>query len=147
MLVGHLVSRGCQVDPTYLSFPPAFLPVRHPFTFKVKISTQPKYLAPWRDGSKRIILRLCEKRGAKGRQADPPATPSAFDQAEFLRIAESQYGVIDESFEDGSTLTVMQLAYTICEGDISVLRANLASRWDSSFQKFAIESVCPEKLN
>lgn len=69
-----------------------------------------------------------------------------FDQAEFLRIAEEKYGVVDESFEDGSTLRVMDLAQGICNGNISTLKRNLGSEWESSFQKYTLETICPEKL-
>lgn len=78
--------------------------------------------------------------------ADPPATPSSFDEAEFLRVAGERYGVFDETFDDGSTLTVMNLAYTICDGDLATMRKNLGGDWDTSFNKFVLESLCPEKL-
>ena len=78
--------------------------------------------------------------------ADPPATPSGFDEASFVETAKSKYGVVDETFEDGSTLTVMQLARTVCEGNLATMKDNLGGQWENSFQKFAIESLCPEKL-
>jgi hypothetical protein len=79
--------------------------------------------------------------------ADPPATPSGFDEASFLEIAKSKYGVVDETFEDGSTLTVMELARTVCNGNLATLKANLGGQWETSFQKFVFESLCPEKLD
>jgi hypothetical protein len=79
--------------------------------------------------------------------ADPPATPSGFDEASFIETAESKYGVVDETFEDGSTFTVMQAARIVCEGNLATMKGNLGGQWKTSFQKFAIESLCPEKLD
>ena len=78
--------------------------------------------------------------------ADPPATPSGFDEVSFIETAKSKYGVVDETFEDGSTLTVMNVARRVCEGNIATMKDNLGGQWKTSFQKFAIESLCPEKL-
>jgi hypothetical protein len=79
--------------------------------------------------------------------ADPPVSPSAFDRGEFIKLAGEKYGVFDETFDDGSTLTVMDLAYSICQGNPTTMKRNLGSKWDSSFQKYVLESLCPEKLN
>ncbi len=68
------------------------------------------------------------------------------DQEQFLKTAREKYGVVDEKFEDGSTLTVMDLAQSICGGDVSTMRTNLGSDWETSFQKFTIETFCPSKL-
>jgi hypothetical protein len=78
--------------------------------------------------------------------SDGPATPDGFDEAAFLETAKSMYGVVDETFEDGSTLTVMQLAWTACSGNLSTMRENLGGQWETSFAKFAVESLCPEQL-
>jgi hypothetical protein len=69
-----------------------------------------------------------------------------FDQAEFLKTAKEKYGVVDENFEDGSTLKVMDLAQSICGGSVSVMKKNLGKDWETSFNKFAIETICPQKL-
>jgi hypothetical protein len=79
--------------------------------------------------------------------ADPPATPSGFDEASFLETAKSKYGVVDETFEDGSTLSVMELARTVCTGNLATLKENLGGQWETSFQKFVFETLCPEKLD
>lgn len=78
--------------------------------------------------------------------ADAPSSPIGFDEASFIEISKSKYGVVDETFEDGSALTVMELAWSVCNGNISTLKENLGANWVTSFQKFAIESLCPEKL-
>jgi hypothetical protein len=70
-----------------------------------------------------------------------------FNQAEFLRIAEEKYGVVDETYHDGSTLRVMDLAQGVYDGNISALKKNLGSRWDSSFQRSTIKTICPHKLD
>lgn len=75
------------------------------------------------------------------------AEESGFDQQEFLRVAKSKYGVVDETYEDGSTLRVMDLAQRICEGNVSEMKKNLGNDWESSFNKFTIETICPQKLN
>ena len=81
------------------------------------------------------------------KMADPPAVPEGFDQSDFLEVAESRYGVVDETYDDGSTLTVMQLAFRICDSDVATMKSNLGAKWDTSFNKYAIESLCPHKLN
>ena len=70
-----------------------------------------------------------------------------FDQVEFLKTAKEKYGVVDENFEDGSTLKVMDLAQSICGGNVSEMKKNLGNDWETSFNKFAIETICPQKLN
>ena len=70
-----------------------------------------------------------------------------FDQAEFLKTAEAKYGVVDETYEDGSTLKVMDLAQSICGGNVSEMKKNLGSDWETSFNKFVIETICPQKLD
>ena len=71
----------------------------------------------------------------------------SFDEAMFLKEAEERFGVVDETFDDGSVLTVMSLARSICEGDIALQKRNLGKDWDESFNLFAITSLCPEKLD
>lgn len=80
--------------------------------------------------------------------ADQEAGVAGFDEEKFIATAKSKYGIVEETYDDGSTLTVMQLARTICEaGILSEMKKNLGSQWNSSFNKFAIETLCPEKLN
>ena len=79
--------------------------------------------------------------------AEPEAGIAGFNEQEFISIAKSKYGIVDETYDDGSTLTVMQLARTICEaGILSEMKKNLGSQWNTSFNKYAIETLCPEKL-
>lgn len=75
------------------------------------------------------------------------AGASSFDEAAFLKESKERFGVVDETFDDGSVLTVMSLARSICEGDIALQKRNLGKDWDESFNKFAISSLCPEKLS
>lgn len=79
--------------------------------------------------------------------ADQEAGIEGFNEEEFIATAKKKYGIVEETYDDGSTLTVMQLARTICEaGVLSEMKKNLGSKWNSSFNKFAIETLCPEKL-
>lgn len=79
--------------------------------------------------------------------ADQEAGLQDFDQASFIKTAKAKYGVVDETYDDGSTLKVMTMARSICEGSLEEMKRNLGGDWSTSFQKFAIESLCPEKLN
>jgi hypothetical protein len=78
--------------------------------------------------------------------AEPVAAEAGFDESAFLKIAGEKYGMFDETYDDGSTLTVMSMTRAICDGDLTVMKSNLGANWESSFQKFAIESFCPSKL-
>ena len=78
--------------------------------------------------------------------AEPVAAEAGFDEASYLKIAGDKYGMFDKTYDDGSTLTVMSATRAICDGDLSVMKSNLGANWESSFQKFAIESFCPSKL-
>lgn len=82
--------------------------------------------------------------GASLAQPEPGA--ATFDEEAFLQVAGDKYGIYDETYDDGSTLTVMKMTRAVCDGNLAVMKKNLGSRWDSSFNKFAIESFCPEKL-
>ena len=79
--------------------------------------------------------------------AEPVAAEAGFDEAAFLTTAGEEYGVYDETYDDGSTLTVMGMTRAICDGEVSVMKSNLGGKWEKSFNKFAIESFCPSKLN
>lgn len=74
------------------------------------------------------------------------AEESGIDEEQFLKTAKEKYGVVDEKFDDGSTLTVMDLAQAICSGNVTTMKTNLGSDWETSFNKFTIETFCPEKL-
>ncbi len=78
--------------------------------------------------------------------AKSSSVSGAFDEADFLAEAKSKFGIVDETFDDGSSLTVMELADSICTGDVAVMKENLGSAWNSSFQKFTIEKICPENM-
>lgn len=78
--------------------------------------------------------------------ADQEAGVEGFDEAKFIATAKKKYGVEDETYDDGSTLTVMSLARTICEGSVAEMKRNLGGEWATSFNKYAIETLCPEKL-
>jgi hypothetical protein len=82
----------------------------------------------------------------KASLAEPPPTASGFDEAQFIKISGDNYGQFDKTFDDGSTLTVMGKARAFCVRNVASIKSNLGSRWESSYQKFAIESLCPEKL-
>lgn len=99
------------------------------------------------DAVNRIMNSYCDTELAEivGVQA-PPEAPSDFSEAEFLRIAEEEYGIVTRTYDDGSTLTPMGMANAICDGDVSVMKSNLGANWGSSFQKFVVETLCPQKL-
>lgn len=79
--------------------------------------------------------------------AEPKTAPVEFDESEFIRLSGENFDVFDETYDDGSTLTVMAMARAICDGNLATLKFNLGDKWDSSYQKFTIMVLCPEKLN
>ncbi len=69
------------------------------------------------------------------------------DEGEFTRIAGEEFGVFEEVFEDGSSNTPVSLAKYFCEkADVSELERNLGDEFETSFQWFAMETFCPQKL-
>lgn len=77
----------------------------------------------------------------------PTVSLTEVDEEEFTRIAGEKFGVYEEVFEDGSSNTPLSLAKYICEfGDVSELERNLGDSFESSFQLFALETFCPQKL-
>jgi hypothetical protein len=79
--------------------------------------------------------------------AAPVPEVAGFDEASFLIRAGEEYGQFDETYDDGSSLTVMAKTRAICAGSLSTMKTNLGDKWATSFQKFAIESFCPSKTN
>lgn len=78
---------------------------------------------------------------------EPSVALQAVDEVEFTRIAGEQFGVFEEKYEDGSSNTPVSLAKYLCENaDVSELERNLGADFPTSFQWFALETFCPQKL-
>lgn len=78
---------------------------------------------------------------------EPSVELRAVDEAEFTRIAGERFGVYEETYEDGSSNTPVSVAKFICENaDVSELERNLGDDFSTSFQWFAMETFCPQKL-
>lgn len=96
-----------------------------------------------RIASKYCKTELSEKLGVR----EPTVSLVSVDEEEFTRVAGERFGVYEEVFEDGSSNTPVSLAKYICEfGDVSELERNLGDSFESSFQWFALETFCPQKL-
>ena len=76
-----------------------------------------------------------------------PGGPSSFDEDAFIKQAGEDFGQFDQTFDDGSTLTVMGKARAICDGSLAVMKGNLGDQWETSFNKFVIDNFCPNKVN
>jgi hypothetical protein len=98
------------------------------------------------DAIDQIAKQYCSSELARELGVETSRPNVEVDISKFLEIAEKEYGVVTETFDDGSTLTPQGLALSICKGNLSTMKSNLGSSWDTSFQKFAIETFCPEKL-
>jgi hypothetical protein len=78
---------------------------------------------------------------------EPSAELKTVDEAEFTRIAGERFGVYEETYDDGSSNTPVSVAKFICEtADVSELERNLGDEFETSFQWFAMETFCPQKL-
>lgn len=99
------------------------------------------------DAIDKIAKRYCSTELANELGVRVRNPEAVVDIEKFLEIAEREYGVVTETFEDGSTLTPQGLALSICDGNLATLKSNLGDRWETSFQKFAIETFCPSKLD
>ncbi len=98
------------------------------------------------DAIDKIAKQYCSSDLARELGVETSRPTVEVDIDKFLEIAEKEYGVVNETFDDGSTLTPQGLALSICKGNLATMKSNLGSSWDTSFQKFAIETFCPEKL-
>lgn len=95
----------------------------------------------------RVAKQYCSSDLAKELGVETSKPSVEVDINQFLEIAEKEYGIVTETFDDGSTLTPQGLALSICKGNLATMKKNLGSTWDNSFQKFAIETFCPDKLS
>ena len=48
---------------------------------------------------------------------------------------------------DASKLDAVATAQSICDGDVATMVANLGSKFEGSFQQFAMQTFCPDKLS
>lgn len=77
----------------------------------------------------------------------PKVALQEVDEEEFTRIAGEKFGVYEEVFEDGSSNTPVSLARYICEkASVTELEKNLGDSFEESFQWYAMETFCPQKL-
>ena len=96
-----------------------------------------------RIASKYCNTALAEELGVE----EPSVALREVDEAEFTRIAGERFDVYAETFEDGSSNTPVSVAKFICENaDVSELERNLGDDFPTSFQWFAMETFCPQKL-
>lgn len=96
----------------------------------------------------RIVSKYCNTALATRLGVKTPSVAlKEVDEAEFTRIAGEQFGVFEETYDDGSSNTPVSLAKYICENaDVSELERNLGDDFPTSFQWFAMETFCPQKL-
>ena len=88
---------------------------------------------------------LAKKLGVK--VAPSPAVN--FDEKDFTSKAKEIDPEIFQVLEDGSYIEPVALANQICSqsaSELQTMKTNLDGFWETSFQKFAVETVCPEKL-
>ena len=78
-----------------------------------------------------------------------PSPKPGFDEKAFTKEAKRIDPELFEVLEDGSFIEPVALANQICSqsaSELETMKANLAGFWTSSFNKFAVETVCPQKL-
>ena len=57
------------------------------------------------------------------------------------------FGKMRKTYEDGSSNTPVGVAKHLCEkADVTELERNLGDGFETSFQWFALETFCPQKL-
>jgi uncharacterized lipoprotein NlpE involved in copper resistance len=78
-----------------------------------------------------------------------PAQPVGFDEKAFVAKAKKIDPELFRVLEDGSFIEPVALANNICSqtaSELQTMRSNAAGYWESSFNKFAMETICPEKI-
>lgn len=78
-----------------------------------------------------------------------PALPSGFDEKAFIAKSKAMDPELFRVLEDGSFIEPVALANRICSqsaSELQTMRSNAAGYWESSFNKFAMETICPEKI-
>ena len=96
----------------------------------------------------RTVAKYCNTALAEHLGVEKPKVALAqVDEAEFTRIAGEEFGVFEETYDDGSSNTPVSLARYLCEkADVTELERNLGDQFETSFQWFAMETFCPQKL-
>jgi hypothetical protein len=78
-----------------------------------------------------------------------PAPPVGFDEKAFIAKSKKIDPELFRVLEDGSFIEPLAMANRICSqsaSELQTMRSNAAGYWESSFNKFAMETICPEKI-
>ena len=88
---------------------------------------------------------LAEELGVK----TAPTPDASFDEKAFTAKAKKIDPELFKVLDDGSFIEPLALANQICSQsafELQTMKSNLAGYWNGSFQKFAVQSVCPSKM-
>ncbi len=102
------------------------------------------------DSIETIANKYCDSDLAKELGVKTAPTPEvAFDEKAFIAKAKKLDPELFKVLDDGSFIEPVALANQICSqsaSDLQTMKTNLAGYWNSSFQKFAVQTVCPSKM-
>jgi hypothetical protein len=95
--------------------------------------------------SKYCATDLAKELGVK----TAPSPKPGFDEKAFIKEAKRIDPELFEVLEDGSFIEPVALGNQICSqsaSELETMKANLAGFWPNSFNRFAVETLCPEKM-
>lgn len=102
------------------------------------------------DSIETIANKYCDSDLAKELGVKTAPTPEVtFDEKAFIAKAKKLDPELFEVLDDGSFIEPVALANQICSqsaSELQTMKNNLAGYWSGSFQKFAVQTVCPSKL-
>ena len=76
-----------------------------------------------------------------------PALPAGFDENAFVAKAKKIDPELFRVLEDGSFIEPVAMVNSLCSQSSATLQLHKnANDWETSFAKFALETMCPEKI-
>jgi hypothetical protein len=101
------------------------------------------------DAIDQVVNSYCETELAADLGVKPQPEPTTkFDEAEFIAKAMELDPTLFETLSDGSRIDPVIFGKSLCNrSDTDQMIENLGSDWDRSFQKLALETFCPTKLD
>lgn len=101
------------------------------------------------DAIDEVVNSYCETQLARDLGVVPPPEPTAvFDEEKFIAKAMKLDPTLFETLEDGSRIDPVIFGKSLCNrSDTDQMIENLGSDWDKSFQKLALETFCPNKID
>jgi len=101
------------------------------------------------DAIDQVVNSYCETQLAADLGVKPQPEPTTkYDEEKFIAEAMKLDPTLFETLEDGSRIDPVIFGKSLCNrSDTDQMIENLGSDWNKSFQKLALETFCPNKLD